>query len=368
MPKHNAPNERIKRQYFQYLKEAQGYDPKSIDVVAQALTRFEETTRHRDFRAFHRQQAVAFKQRLSSELGRRSGKPLSCSTVNSILRHLRAFFIWLAWQPGFRSRLDFRDADYFNPSEKEVAMARATKIKQVPTLEQMTQLINKMPAGTVYEKRDRALVALAMLTGARANALASFRIKHIDLDRSVILQDGREVRTKFGKTIETTFFPVGEMPLQVVADWIDYLRHEMLWGDADPIFPATLMGLSEAGGFTPVGLSREPWSSTSPIRAIFKRASEAASLPYFNPHSLRDMLAHMGQKFCRTPEELKAWSQNLGHSEVLTTLTSYGNVSHERQSEIIQNLRSAKENENLIYNSEIKVLLSRLAEIGKSIV
>jgi hypothetical protein len=41
---------------------------------------------------------------------------------------------------------------------------------------------------------------------------------------------------------------------------------------------------------------------------------------------------------CRTPEELKAWSQNLGHEDVLTTLRSYGEVPFGRQEEIIKNL------------------------------
>ena len=38
---------------------------------------------------------------------------------------------------------------------------------------------------------------------------------------------------------------------------------------------------------------------------------------------------------CQTPEELKAWSQNLGHEGVLITLTAYGNVRPSRQTEIL---------------------------------
>jgi hypothetical protein len=39
---------------------------------------------------------------------------------------------------------------------------------------------------------------------------------------------------------------------------------------------------------------------------------------------------------CRTPEELKAWSQNPGHDEVLTTFNSYGEVPFHRQRELIR--------------------------------
>src|SRR5262245_32771308 len=34
---------------------------------------------------------------------------------------------------------------------------------------------------------------------------------------------------------------------------------------------------------------------------------------------------------CKTPEEYKAWSHNLGHDHVLTTFSSYGDVSSYRQ-------------------------------------
>ena len=74
------------------------------------------------------------------------------------------------------------------------------------------------------------------------------------------------------------------------------------------------------------------------IRLIFKEAFKAAGLPYFNPHSFRNTLASLGEKICKTPEDFKAWSQNLGHEKVLTTFYSYGEVPEQRQSEIIQHL------------------------------
>jgi hypothetical protein len=33
---------------------------------------------------------------------------------------------------------------------------------------------------------------------------------------------------------------------------------------------------------------------------------------------------------------MKAWSQNLGHADVLTTFTSYGNLPSHRQGELIR--------------------------------
>ncbi len=90
------------------------------------------------------------------------------------------------------------------------------------------------------------------------------------------------------------------------------------------------------------GIGAEPpskhWSGAGPIRDIFKRAFAAAGLPYFNPHSFRKTLALLGGHICKSPEEYKAWSQNLGHENVLTTFSSYGDVARHRQAEIIRAL------------------------------
>ena len=47
-------------------------------------------------------------------------------------------------------------------------------------------------------------------------------------------------------------------------------------------------------------------------------------------HSLRNTLVRFGEEVCKTPEEFKAWSQNLGHEKVLTTFLSYGQVQGPR--------------------------------------
>ena len=85
------------------------------------------------------------------------------------------------------------------------------------------------------------------------------------------------------------------------------------------------------------------WSSAGPIRAIFKGAFAAAGLPYFNPHSFRKTLALLGGQICKSPEEYKAWSQNLGHENVLTTFSSYGDVARHRQAEIIRALGKSEQ-------------------------
>jgi integrase len=354
MAKHNAANERIKREYFHYLKQAKRRSEASIDTTAKALRRFEEATRWRDFKRFHREQAVAFKTALTEQTNARSAERLSWSTIQTTVRELRTFFVWLAGQPGYKTKIRYDDADYFNLSEKELSVARAKREKRVPTLEQMHYVLTAMPVGSDQEWRNRALVA--------------FKLKHVDLERGAVVQDARDVRTKFAKTFTTWFFPVGGDALAIVTDWIGWLQRERQWGADDPLFPATAMALGEEGGFVAAGLSRHGWNTTQPIRDAFKSGCAAARLPYFNPHSLRDMLAQLGERTCRSPEEFKAWSQNLGHSDVMTTLTSYGTVPDHRQADLIRRMSSSISTTDSLDDVDAAQLLAALAKkVGNGI-
>jgi len=360
MTKPNPGNERIKRAYFMYLREARRASETTIDGVAKAISRFEDSTDRKAFQSFHREQAVAFKRRLIGQRAVRSGEELSRATVHSTLSALRAFFFWLAGQGGFKRRIAYSDADYFNLPEKDVRIAKAVRPKRVPTLEQVHHVLSLLPAGTDIERRDRALIAFAALAGARDGALATFQLRHVDLVEAVVHQDARQVKTKFSKTFSTWFFPVGGDILEIVSDWVDHLR-SLHWGEADPLFPATHTAVGADRVFEAVGLERKPWSTAEPIRRIFREAFAAAGLPYFNPHSFRDMLAMLGERLCTTPEEFKAWSQNLGHEHVLTTLTSYGTVPSARQAELIRSLGKSDappSGEDVV--SELEALLAKM--------
>ena len=342
MKKHNAANERIKRKYFAFLKEAKRHSEPTVDAAAKALNRFEVYTACRDFKAFHFQQAIAFKRHLAEQKGEQSGEKLSTATLHATLTQIKRFFEWLAWQPGYKSRIQYADAEYFNLSDKDTWIATARRQQKAPTLEQIKHVIYTMAAETEIERRNRALVAFTLLTGARDSAIASLKLKHVDLIAGCVHQDAREVKTKFSKTFTTFFFPVGEGIRTIVSDWVSYLRDEKLCGNDDPLFPATRVALGPDQQFAAAGLSREHWSNATPIRKIFREAFASAGLPYFNPHSFRNTLVQLGQEICKTPEQFKAWSQNLGHEKVLTTFLSYGQVACQRQGEIIRDLATPK--------------------------
>ena len=336
MTKPNAKNERIKRDYVLYLEEARRRDPTTVDRVLKSIARFEDSTRRRDFKSFHRKQAVAFKQRLSEALNARTGERLSKATVHSILRDLHAFFFWLAHLPGFKSHVAYADADYFNLSDKDVAIANARREKRVPTLAQVELVLAAMPADTPLERRNRAVMAYAVVTGARVAALASFRLGDVNMEEGLVDQDARHVKTKFSKTFRTFLMPVSDLAMSIARDWHAEMSGDVSRGPLDPLLPATEMGLSVESVFVAQGLGREAWSTSGPIREVFKTAFASADLPYFNPHSIRDMLVRHIMTLDLPVETLKAWSQNLGHQGLLTTLTSYGSVATPRQAELIR--------------------------------
>src|SRR4051794_16778734 len=204
--KHNEQNERIKRAYRLHLKAARGLSDASIDVASAAIHRFEESTAFRPFKKFHVEQAIALRRRLDDARNERTGHPLSKATALQVLNALRAFFLWLAEQPGYRSRIRYSDADYFRLSEKDTRVAKATTARPVPTPEQIESVLERSPVATVIERRNRAIVAFTWLTGVRDGALVTLKLKHVDLAKQLVDQDPREVKTKEQQATENHFF------------------------------------------------------------------------------------------------------------------------------------------------------------------
>jgi site-specific recombinase XerD len=170
-------------QYLTYLKEARGFSEDSLEQVAKALHRYETYTKFRDFRTFHVEQVRAFKQHLRDQRSQRTGGSLSHATIYSTLGSLKAFFMWVAGQRGFKSRFSFGDWDYFSPSGITASVAKAHRGSRAPTLDQIRRVLSTVPLDTEIHIRDRALIAFVILTGARDRAVASFRLRHLDLAR-----------------------------------------------------------------------------------------------------------------------------------------------------------------------------------------
>lgn len=348
----NADNERIKRDYAEFLREADQKSEATVRGIEKAILRFEEYTGFSDFVRLNRNQAKGFRIALAAPAD--ESNRLGNSTILSTLKAVQRFFRWLSLQPGFKSRIDSNAIAYFNLSEKDIRAATASPTKPFPTMDQLKRALSSMPSETVLEKRDRAVFALLMLTGIRDNAAASLLLGHVDIERQLIVQDPKTVRTKNSKLIESVFLPLGLDVEDALFSWVKYLREELGWKPDDPLFPQSQQRIDPQKGPVVDGINRQVWAGSQPIRKIFKRAFARAKLPYFTPHRVRNTVVEYAYLTCRTPEEFKAFSQNLGHESVVTTLSSYGQIPLSRQRELIRNAGKSK---------DLDAKLARLLEV-----
>jgi integrase/recombinase XerD len=339
MTPHHPENEAMKREYLLWLENARGQDIATTDQVASALARYESHTGWQDFRSFSPDQAIGFKAGLWKATNAK-GKPLAKATVCALLRQIQAFFEWLSHQPTYRRAVLFSDAAYLRPTDNDARVASARREKPYPTVEQIHAAIASMPGDTAIQRRDRAVIALILLTGGRDGAVASLQIKHLDVGAKTVFFDAREVKTKGAKTFKTRFYPVSGEAEDICIAWEKELREVHLFWPEDPLFPSTAMAPDANGVFASTGLARTTWASANPIRAIFRAAFAGAGLPYFNPHSVRKTLVSLMYSLKLSQREQKAWSQNMGHEHVQTTLQSYGRLREEEQIEAIAEIGS----------------------------
>ncbi|MFZ4125034.1 MAG: tyrosine-type recombinase/integrase [Rickettsiales bacterium] len=337
-PKNNHRNDRVKRDYLIWLKEAKQRSDATVEQARHAIDRLEAYTKFKDFATFNKEQAIGFKHALLESKSQRTGKPISISTVHHTLQAIKEFLAWLHGRQEYRCRIKPADVAYLNLTTGEERQAHTSGPKQYATLEEYRTALFAMPTETEIERRDQAIMALMLLTCMRDAAVISLKLKHINIARRHVFQDAREVNTKFKKTIETTFYPVGEDVDAIITDWVDYLVNKKDFLADDPLFPQTVNGHDEHRNFVPEGLGREHWANATAVRKIFRTAFERVGLPYVKPHTIRDTLTQLAYKLQLTGEELKAWSQNMGHDSLLTTMNSYGHISSERQAEIIGGL------------------------------
>ena len=83
----NLKNERIKRQYSDFLKHANGKAEQSIRQAEKSIQRYETYTNYADFESFNHLKAKNFKNELA-------GQNRAKATILSIVTDLKRFFGW----------------------------------------------------------------------------------------------------------------------------------------------------------------------------------------------------------------------------------------------------------------------------------
>jgi site-specific recombinase XerD len=203
------------------------------------------------------------------------------STVARKLAAIRTFYRHLVE----RGELDNNPADLV-PSPKKDAY-----LPQVLKADEVAELLERIPASTPLDLRDRAMFELAYAAGLRAEELTL-------LDTTSADPDGEQVRVE-GKGGRTRFVPVGEHAWKALDRYLTRGRPALDHGDSQALF------LSKSGKRL----------STSDVRRRLKLQGRRAGI---SPHTLRHSFAtHLleGGADLRTIQEL------LGHASISTTQT-----------------------------------------------
>jgi site-specific recombinase XerD len=215
---------------------------------------------------------------------RDGGRALSRQTVARKLAAIRSFYGHMVE----RGLLDQNPADLVPSPRRPRGLPRALRADQV------AQLLDRIPARTPLETRDRALFELAYSCGLRCEEI-------VNLDQDSVDFDAEELRV-LGKGSKTRLVPIGE-PAQVALErYLSIAR------------PALIRDRAEASLFLSKSGRR---LSASDVRRRLSLWLRTASLAGgVSPHVLRHSFAtHLleGGADVRVVQEL------LGHASVATT-------------------------------------------------
>jgi integrase/recombinase XerC/integrase/recombinase XerD len=159
---------------------------------------------------------------------------------------------------------------------------------------QIAALLDRIPATTPLELRDRALFELAYACGLRAEGL-------VDLDVAGVSGEDEELRVE-GKGAKTRLVPAGEPARRAVAVWLERGRPALQGAD-----PTDALFLSKSGRRL----------STSDVRRRLQAwARQAAIQGGISPHALRHSFA---THLLEGGADLRSIQELLGHSSISTT-------------------------------------------------
>jgi integrase/recombinase XerD len=329
--KFHPENERIKHKYFDRVIHRFGKDKKTLKKIISAIFVFEEFSNFSDFKLFTYENSKEFQKYLLKKY---------CSSMqmaNRTMVYVREFFLWLKDQDGYK-KIKYDDIQALQLSLKDREKAKTSKPKAYLDAEKWQNLILNLKPENDIELRGRAMLACLLLTGARVEALISFRIGDFNLEHNYVFQDARHVNTKFSSSHKTNLWKFKPEISQILQDWIKTLRAEHGFNDDDPLFPKIHITTNDSFQFEQDGFIKEPIKSTTIVRKELAKQLQSANLGHYTPHTIRNSLIALFMGFDLTPEQLKAVSQNMSHKNLETTVNSYYAVHEYRQDKIIEEL------------------------------
>ncbi len=317
--RYNAENERVKYNYRKHLTRAKQRDEKTVTAALMHIREYELYTDFKGFGSYHRDMADKYIQSLLN-------RELSMSYICDNIRYLKEFLQWLERQHGYKSKINYNDIDYLNISKNQQRQSKATQYKKAYSYEQIITAIRLMPCKTDKEKRDKAIISLQAICTLRVSELRSVKMQNLikENERYFLHITPKNMDVKFAKTRIVCFVPLPDDIIANVIDWVDYLK-ALGFKDNDPLFPAVDNRFTQTSLLQQT-MRKDSIKSDGTIRKVFKKSFEAAGYEYIRPHSFRTTIARFAQH--QTPAFFNAVRQNLGHSSIDTTLSSYGQLSY----------------------------------------
>lgn len=183
-----------------------------------------------------------------------------------------------------------------NPADLLATPRQPQRLPRSLKAAEVAALLDRIPATTPLEQRDRALFELAYACGLRAEELVNLDLASVDFD-------GEQVRVE-GKGGKTRFVPVGEPALRALARYLERARH------------ALTAGPGEAALF--VSKSGRRLSTSDVRRRLRVWARHAAAQGAVHPHALRHSFA---THLLEGGADLRVIQDLLGHASISTTQT-----------------------------------------------
>ncbi|MBV9838306.1 MAG: tyrosine-type recombinase/integrase [Solirubrobacterales bacterium] len=184
-----------------------------------------------------------------------------------------------------------------NPAELLSSPKRPQRLPQVLKATEVAALLDRIPASTPLELRDRALFELAYGSGLRAEELVSLELESLDFDSESVRVEGKGERTRF--------VPVGEHARAALERYLTRARPALTVGGSRALF------LSKSGRRL----------GTSDVRRRLRRWARIAAaghpvLAAAHPHALRHSFA---THLLEGGADLRSIQELLGHAGISTT-------------------------------------------------
>jgi integrase/recombinase XerC/integrase/recombinase XerD len=213
-----------------------------------------------------------------------SERGLKKSSVARKLTAVRMFFDELVKSGAIES----------NPAQLLPTPRREQRLPRALARDQVGDLLDRIPARTPLEVRDRAMFELAYSCGLRAEEIVRLDVGSIDFD-------SEELRV-LGKGSKVRLTPIGEPAQKAIRRYLESGRHAL---SEDPREEALF--LSRTG---------RRLSTSDVRRRLQKWVSELAIAGRISPHALRHSFA---THLLEGGADLRSIQELLGHSSVSTT-------------------------------------------------